>query len=369
MRSVTINGSLIALVLAVSIPCAAQAAEGGRISGSILFELQNDLTYWSEDPGAERDDLTPKIEAAVVVRPAAGLSIETELELGSIGNLDPGENRFIGDPGIALNVLTVAHERGPLKVFAGKFGVNSSIGYDVAPGVYGTNLLEDDIELSKRVGFGAAHGFGGADIGEHEVSASAFFIDTSDFSRTFGNDAGRTRLSDGGPSNTARPTSFAITLDGGTIPGAPEFRYHLGFVRQSVERVLDAAAAPLADVDDEYRVVVAAEMPFAAGNGVSVTPLAEYVRVWNYGGVPDEHRNYLTTAARLDYRAWNLAISYTGRFTEGASGGTTGDGQFQVSLGYAFDCGLDASLGWKISDDAGIQSRVVGALLAYTLVF
>ena len=301
MRPVAINRLFIAMVLAVSIARTGYAEEDGPFSGSILFELQNDLTYGSEDPDAERDDLTPKIEAAVVLRPVMGLAIETELELGAIGNPDPGEDRFIGDPGIALNVLTAAYERGGLRVFAGKFGVNFSIGYDAAPGIYGTDLLESDIELDKRVGFGAAHGFGGADIGEHEVSASAFFIDTSDFSRTFGNDAGRTRLSDGGPSNTARPTSFAIALNGRKIPGAPELRYHLGFVSQSVERVLDATGNPLPGVDDEYPVAVAAEMPFAFGNGVSVTPLAEYVRVWNYGGVPEEHRNYLTAAAALGH--------------------------------------------------------------------
>ena len=63
-----------------------------------------------------------------------------------------------------------------------------------------------------------------------------------------------------------------------------------------------------------------------------------------------------------------MAISYTGRFIDAAGGGTTGDGQFLVSLSYAFDFGLEASLGWKIADDAGIQSRVLGGLLAYTLV-
>ena len=112
MRPVAINRLFIAMVLAVSIARTGYAEEDGPFSGSILFELQNDLTYGSEDPDAERDDLTPKIEAAVVLRPVTGLAIETELELGAIGNPDPGEDRFIGDPGIALNVLTAAYERG-----------------------------------------------------------------------------------------------------------------------------------------------------------------------------------------------------------------------------------------------------------------
>ena len=45
------------------------------------------------------------------------------------------------------------------------------------------------------------------------------------------------------------------------------------------------------------------------------------------------------------------------------------DFQFQTSVGYQFDFGLEVSVGWHIANENDIETSRVGALLAYTVSF
>ena len=49
--------------------------------------------------------------------------------------------------------------------------------------------------------------------------------------------------------------------------------------------------------------------------------------------------------------------------------GTIDDHQIQISAGYAFESGLSADLGWKRSEDAGIETDTIGFLFAYGFGF
>ena len=156
---------------------------------------------------------------------------------------------------------------------------------------------------------------------------------------------------------------------GEALPMAEGLRYHLGFARQKVDRVLDDSGAPVADIDDEHRAAAAIEWAYRASEDVTVTPLLEYVRFWNAGGLGSEDRDYLTAASLFEYRNWNLALAYTGRFVDNQSGPDRDDFQVQVSAGYAFDFGLGADVGWKLTNQENTETQILGLFLTYTLEF
>ena len=354
----------------------AAAEDTPRIEGEILVEFQNDYNYKSDDSDAELNDLFNTTEADFSFFTTDEFYLNTLLVFEPVEDTDPEENRFFGDQGLFVEVLTLNYETDSFFVLAGKFGPNFSIAYDAAPGIYGTELAEDDIELSERLGFSAGVAFGESGIplglegiGRQELSASVFVADTSFFSDSVFESRGTLNREEGGPSNTRGFESFTLALDGYDFPQAEGLRYQLAFAKQGVDSVLDDDGNEIADTADEYRVAAAAEWAVGVTEDITVTPLLEYVHFWNGGGIDGEERDYVTASAFLEWQNWNLALAYTGRFIEDDQGENSDDYQFQVSAGYTFGFGLEASVGWKIRDEEDIETETFGALLAYSFAF
>jgi hypothetical protein len=120
------------------------------------------------------------------------------------------------------------------------------------------------------------------------------------------------------------------------------------------------------DAADEESVAVAIFTTFDLGQGVAISPLVEYVHQENAGGASDE-RDFLTLAGQVEWNGFNLAVAWTGRDTD--NGTDDDDFQVQLSVGYAFDFGISVDIGWKIAEEAGINTETVGALAAYTIEF
>ncbi len=159
-----------------------------------------------------------------------------------------------------------------------------------------------------------------------------------------------------------------MALDGSALPRLPGLQYHIGFASQAVDSVIDEDGMPVADTAAEYRFALAALWPFEAARSLTVTPLFEWVRFWNAGGVEGERRDYLTGSALFEFDNWNLALVGTGRLV---SGGETDvdDFGFQVSAGYAFENGIGLDVGWWTFEEEGVRSQVFGVSLSYSLEF
>lgn len=133
--------------------------------------------------------------------------------------------------------------------------------------------------------------------------------------------------------------------------------------------MLDDDGNTLDNIADEHRVAAAAEWRVVVDEDVTITPFVEYVRFWNAGGLDTQNRDYVTGATLFEYRNWNLALAYTGRFIEDEAGEDFDDYQFQVSVGYAFDFGLEADIGWKFSDEESVETQILGLFLTYIWEF
>ena len=201
------------------------------LDGQIGFEIQNDGGYDSDDPDNEQDQLSLKIEPEVTFGLAAGLSIYAHGVLQPVREAQPGESRYFGDNGFAIEDLFLAYETGRYAIQGGKFTPAFGIGWDVTPGIYGSGFAEDGYEFAERIGLAGSVGFGDSEIGSHKITAHGFFLDTSILSETLGRGRGTTDKEDGGPSNTEDLSSYAVTLDGEDVAGIKGLGYRVSYIR------------------------------------------------------------------------------------------------------------------------------------------
>ena len=183
---------------------AAEESSYPVISGELSIEIEDDWTYRSDDPDAEFNDLYPTVILGTNVAFTETISLNFEATMEPVE--DPTGDRAFQDLGGYLNIATINYDGEVISAYAGKFTPNFGIAWDIAPGIFGTNLNED-YELAEMIGVGGGFHFEAA--GEHTLTASTFFQDTTFLSNSVGNKRGPVRLSDGGPGNTEDFSSFA----------------------------------------------------------------------------------------------------------------------------------------------------------------
>lgn len=351
-------GYLLALTTAIPLSLPAQSASAEEqnyphISGELSIEVENDWTYQSDDPDAEINDLYPTVVLGTNVALSEVFSLNFETTLEPVK--DATSDRAFEDLGGYLNIITANYDGETFSAYAGKFTPNFGIAWDTAPGIFGTNLNED-YELAEMIGFGG--GFNFAAAGEHTVSASTFFQDTSFLSNSVGTKRGPLRLSDGGAANTEDFSSFAVALDG-NFQELAGFRYHLGF--SSLGAGEDGNSRQLG-------YAVGGEYAFNVGENVTLSPMAEYVYFDSYGGIENDTANYFTAGLALNYENWVASSTYQLRDTE-VAGATTDDYVVDLTFGYVFEMGLGVAAAWRGAEESNVDSEGVGLLLSYALEF
>ena len=364
-RNIPIHYALGAMLLGLftGISSIASAQDGKfspSISGSLAVEIQNDYAFSSDDATAEFNNLTTKIELDLTLTVLQGLSLKTGLLFEQVQSPPvTGSDRVFDDQGLFAETLAVEYEIGPVLFFGGKKHVNFGKAWDVTPGVFGTDLAEE-YEMAENIDLGAAlsHKFDKA--GKHTLTAETFFLDTSGLAESAFTRRTKTREGSGGPGNTGAFSSFGVSLEGGKIRLFSEFRYHLAYAHMGNDTT---------GAETERRLAVSAATDINLGATIMFQPFAEYARFDDADGTKNQDRDYLTAALAITDGTWNLALTGTLKNTEAADGTEIEEELLQVSAGYAFPIGISLDVAYKRSRNAGVDTDVVGALLAYTLVF
>ncbi|WP_340150885.1 hypothetical protein [uncultured Sneathiella sp.] len=332
---------------------AAEESSYPVISGELSIEIEDDWTYRSDDPDAEFNDLYPTVILGTNVAFTETISLNFEATMEPVE--DPTGDRAFQDLGGYLNIATINYDGEVISAYAGKFTPNFGIAWDIAPGIFGTNLNED-YELAEMIGVGGGFHFEAA--GEHTLTASTFFQDTTFLSNSVGNKRGPVRLSDGGPGNTEDFSSFAVALDGG-FENLAGFRYHTGFSSLASGQGGDAR---------QLGYAIGGEYAFLVGEDVTISPMAEFVYFDNYGGIDNDTAKYLTTGVAVNYANWVASTTYQRRDTK-AAGVSTDDYVLDVTLGYLFDMGLGVAAAWRDAEEGGVDSEGLGFLVSYAIEF
>lgn len=349
--------SLLALAaFSVGLATSAHAQDGppSLIDGTILFEVQNDHAFDSDDPSAEINDLFATIEAGLALNLSEIFSVQSLFVLEPVLDPQPFDDRYFEDHGLFVEELYLQAEFDNFRFFAGKFDATFGTAWDAAPGIYGVDFAED-YELVERIGAGGAVSFGTMLVGDVTLTGSVFFTDTSVLSESAFTNRGRTRLSAGGASNTESLDSFSITLDGENVAGIDDFTYHVGYRRQE---------SGVGDVSDEDGFVAGIQKGFALAEDLALETILEGVYLDNDSGSAND-TIYFTAGGLLRHGPWNLATSFTLRDQDVPGGPDNNDRLFQVSGGYEFEFGLTADAGYRYSREGGVETHIFGLLFTY----
>lgn len=323
-----------------------------EVEGAI--EVQNDWTFDSDDPTAEINDLFATIEVGIDFRPVEWLFFHTDIVTEAVLDPGPGEDRVFEDHGTYLETLYGGVQIYNAQIFGGKINPSFGTAWDTAPGIYGADFAED-YELTERIGFGVAVELGGPDTGVFVVTSNAFFTDTTALSQSAFTNRGRTRLADGGPSNTESLESFSITVDASDIPALPGFTAHGGFRHQ---------AAGVGDFGDENGGVFGITQAFDIDDESAFEVVAEIAYFDQFGAGANDNL-YAIIGGAYTTGPWNAAIAYTLReISDGPVGTNFTDHLVQVSAGRELFHEITLDLGYKFAREGGVDSHTFGVLLA-----
>lgn len=339
------------------------------ITGELEVEFQNDRAY-AVPAGARRtNDLFTKTELGLALFATKELSLQSGFVLEPVRSAE--RSRAFQDHGLYVEKLFANYENENFSAYLGKFNPGFGIAWDKAPGIYGADFSED-YELTERLGLGGSVKYHGLDLGEHEFGVAVFAADTSAlsnsaFTRPRAGEPTTTRprrlhRANGGSSNTESLRSFSLTLDGGEFRLLPGLSYHVGLARQH----------PGANgTRHEFGLVGAVQYAWQITKLWTITPLAEYAAVRNVGGADGTHRSYLTAALAVSRGHYSASVSHTKRWVDmpDDAGPDQRDRLTTASFGYAFDFGVEASVGWKRERVDGAHADTFGAQLRYSYRF
>ena len=331
------------------------------ISGSVLFEVQNDWAFDSDDKDADVNTLTTTIEPYIVLSLTDKLALETQFTAEQVQDTDPNDDTIFENEGVYVEQLMLSYTADNYSIFGGKFGATFGTAWDLAPGIYGVDFAED-YELAEKIGFGASYSFSPEGTGNHIITGNSFFADTTFLSDSTITKRGDTDKSDGGVSNTEDFSSFSLSLDSENIFGVENLNTHIAYRNQS-EGDADTG------LDNESGYAIGANYSFPVSDDVEAVALAEWVGIRDAEGGNDD-LDYLTASLGLViYDNWNVASSYTARGRDVAGGADIDDYIYQLSSGYEFDNGITFDIGYSNIEESNINTDIIGALVSYTYEF
>lgn len=360
MRSAILGAATLMAAGLTSVAWAADKDEDGPLEPGTLAirvptELQNDWTARTSPGGGERLNLSTKIEPELTFQATREISFLLGITLEQLRMPDRGQDEAFENEALYVKTLTANYETGPFALYAGKFTPHFGRAWDLAPGIYSDRFAKD-YEFAERWGAGASVATDATPLGEMTFSASAFFLDRTALSNSWITRRGRTTEGDGGPGNTESPRSFAVALDGTSIPGLDGLDYHLGYTQQ---------AKGEGDTGTLRGVVAGAQFATPVIGALAMTPLLEWAAFDNFGGVRGAGRTLWTAAVQFDYGPWQLVTAYAKRARSGPDGIADRDRSLEVSGGYNFANGLLAELGWWRVEQAGESADIFGMRLSY----
>lgn len=360
---------LAAAALQLSAGMAAAEDAKGRlwITGDVENSFEGDFLF-SRRTAKRSSDVYIEVNPTLTFHLLPGLTAVWETVFEPVTSVAPGETRVFGDMGLFSRQLYLSYEHslggiGPARLVARAFGGKFTLAYgrawDVAPGIYGNLFAEDGYEYEERVGFGGALAVDGGVLGKQVLQASVFFLDTSALSNSVITPRGRTRLSDGGVSNTGRLNSFALSWTATRLPALPGAELQLAMIYQSPGT--DGTVA-------EIGVVGSALYKWKLGD-VTVTPFVELAHYTGADGTDGKRRLFLTASVEAAWRGWNASVAAMVRNTYSNVDLDVHDVAVTVNAGYTFKFGLGLNVAYLYVNQDRVSRHGVGFLLTYNCRF
>jgi len=334
-----------------------------QLYGLVLFEVENDWAFDSEDTKSEVNTLFTTIEPYLILSLTDRLAIESSIVLEPLKIANDGNNRTFDFEALKIEELKLSYFGDNFTVFGGKFNPSFGIAWDLAKGIVGKDLAKD-YELKERLGFGGSYFYDSEVTGLQTLTANTFFLDTSFLSNSIVTKREINDLDDGGVSNTEDLASFSVTLDGENTGGIKGLNTYISYYNQS-EGDADSSSK-----DNEEGYAAAASYKFYPADKVSMTVFGEWANIQNYKGDTTTDHNYLTGSLVTKFnKNWNTTLAYTSRDINITKKDNKDDYQLQASAGYFFKNGFSTDIGYRQQEKSGKLTKGIVGLLAYTYEF
>lgn len=279
----------------------------------------------------------------------------------------PGDkdDKFFEDHPVFIAALTVNYDTENFSAYAGKFNPVVGVDYHSFPGMYISTLVEH-YAIRERIGAGFKVRHDLEDFGRHSLEISSFMADTTFLSDSTVHQRGNTSKEDGGPSNTQRFNSYAISLEGSDFYSLTNnivegLSYRIGHAVQAA-----AETSPR----DEIRYSVSVGYKHIFTRDLTARLMTEHMAINNLNGETSHDRSYNNFALRFHYKNWFAGTAYTLIDNEADEEGENHDGHvFEGSAGYNFPFGLSVEVGYKRSDEENEEKELLGTLLKYSYEF
>ena len=283
--------------------------------------------------------------------------------------------------------LALRYDADNYSLVMGHASVNYSLSRDYMAGLWGKAYAKKEYGVDGMMVLGGSYKIDGKKLGNHAISATAFMVDTTALSDTYGSTRDPTPLSIGGPANTGKFNNMAFAIDGLNIAALPKFRYQVASVRLTTDSLYVKETkqyVPNQYLANEQRYVVAGIFnKLDLGAKVKLSPLLEWNRVINSGGISGFNKSYYVGSLLFGYKKWNLGISAAlwdadwSKLPEAVKSKIPSNtynsdrwNNEQIAIGYSFDNGIKATLGYKKENETrGTTNQTIGLNLKYDLPF
>lgn len=283
--------------------------------------------------------------------------------------------------------LALRYDADNYSLVMGHASVNYSLSRDYMAGLWGKAYAKKEYGVDGMMVLGGSYKIDGKKLGNHAISATAFMVDTTALSDTYGSTRDPTPLSIGGPANTGKFNNMAFAIDGLNIAALPKFRYQVASVRLTTDSLYVKESkqyVPNQYLANEQRYVVAGMFnKLDLGAKVKLSPLLEWNRVINSGGISGFNKSYYVGSLLFGYKKWNLGISAAlwdadwSKLPEAVKSKIPSNtynsdrwNNEQIAIGYSFDNGIKATLGYKKENETrGTTNQTIGLNLKYDLPF
>ncbi|MBI1239272.1 MAG: hypothetical protein GC199_08005 [Alphaproteobacteria bacterium] len=363
------NAALLAAA-ALAMAAGAAQAEEPAIHGELEVEVRYHDVVDTDVVGNDTSDLFTETSAAFEIDWAPWLRTEFGVNFEPVEDLDPDEDRAFEDHGLFLETAKIIIDLDPVELYAGKFTVNFGFDPHIFPGTFGEEPAEE-VEVTERVGVGASLAIDGGPLGAIEIGASLFALDTTDLSNSWITNRGRTDVNAGGNGNTEDLANYNLSLDVYDIFEVKGAGLRLAFMHQD---------AGIGDVEDQDAFMVGAYWDAQIAEEWSLYPIIQVAHsdgALGFGEASSPNAGLSETSASFDlglyHGGWMAAVGAAQISQDDPVGGDVDIDLYKVSLGYTFDFGLGADVGylWESEEVAGVteDTEVFGVRLSYHLHF
>ncbi|MBK5344135.1 hypothetical protein JFU48_22425 [Pseudomonas sp. TH49] len=336
--------------------------------------FQFDHVHADTPQGGNRNssDAYPDINSTFYFRFSRDQQIQLSTEINPIDPPKPGQKRFFDDVGLVVNDLNYYQNNANSAFMVGKYHVPFGRAADTAPGLYTEDFVAT-YDLDGMLGGTVAYRYFDQTLGMIEPNVSVYTADNSFLGRPYFRHGEKLQRSDGGPSNTGKLDSYALTVNWLAIPAIPFLEMQVGYMAnkqgEDVPQNGNAADETIKVASARYIWAYAPSTdlePTLAGHYFDIVPFVEFADVHNEDAIQGNDTRYLTTSLTFDFGDWAVGATRTDKQRQSTGGADHQDYLNELSVTYNITGQIKLGVSAGTQKEDGQVSDLIGLALTYS---